>query len=313
MIQLFVGVLWVLPLWALGICTAPRMKASDWAQIVPVGVFSAGAHGGLILGLGAGAVSFAQILRACEPICLAVNEIIFLGSFQSWQVYASLIPIVGGVVACSLDGELFFSWLAFIACMIANQCAAMKAIFGKRVMKQNFAKSMGAANQYGVVHIVSWLTFLPIAIIVEGPTALDSYHKSIQKGTEEDYIMWNFALSGILFYLNNLVSFMVLAKVSAVTHSIANTVKRSVIIIAACIFFDLEMTSERKIGSAVAIIGVYLYPLAPTSSAPPSPPVSPRAPRSALCAGRSRISRNDAGEGDEGGDIPTFHHLVIRY
>ena len=274
MIQLFVGVLWVLLLWALGIRTAPRMNASNWAQVVPVGVFSAGAHGGAIFGLGAGAVSLAQILRSGEPIWLAVNEIIFLGDFQAWQVYALLIPIVGGVAYASA-GELSFSWLAVIACMIVNQCAAMKSIFGKGFMKQNFAKSMGAANQYGVVHIVSWLTFVPIALIFEGPTALASYHNSIEKGSEEDDIVWNIVWSGIMFYLYNEVSFMVLAKVSAVTHSIANIFKRVGIIVAACVFLGEKMFLESFIGSTVAIAGILLYSLTPTLSAPSPCPVSP--------------------------------------
>jgi len=263
MIQLFVGVLWVLPLWALGIRTAPKLTGSNWAQIVPVGIFSAGAHGGSVLGLGAGAVSFAQILKACEPIFSAVNEIIFLGDIQAWQVYATLIPIVGGVAYASA-GELSFSWLAVIACMIANQCAALKAVFGKGVMKQAWAKSLGAANQYGIINIASWLTLLPIALIVEGPKAQQSYNKALLKGSKEKDILWNVALSGIMFYLYNEVSFMALAKVSAVTHSVANTLKRVVIIVASCIFLGEKMTTESVVGSTIAITGTLLYSLAKT-------------------------------------------------
>jgi len=262
MLQLFIGVLWVLPLWALGIRQAPKMTSNNWAEIVPVGIFSAGAHAGSVLGLGAGAVSFAQILKACEPAFSAVNEVIFLGEVQAWQVYITLIPIIGGVALASL-GELSFSWLAVIACMIANQCAALKAVTGKGVMKQAWAKSMGAANQYGIVNIASWLTLLPIALFVEGPKAKASFDKyvAVAPNKKKD-ILFNTLASGFAFYLYNEVSFMALNKVSPVTHSVANTLKRVVIIVVSCIVFKTKMTTESIVGSTVAITGTLLYSLA---------------------------------------------------
>lgn len=62
----------------------------------------------------------------------------------------TLIPIIGGVAFASLK-ELSFSWLAVISAMLANQSAALKAVFGKSVMKQPWAKAMGPANQ--VTHL----------------------------------------------------------------------------------------------------------------------------------------------------------------
>jgi solute carrier family 35, member E1 len=44
-------------------------------------------------------------------------------------------------------------------------------------------------------------------------------------------------LSGFAFYLYNEVSFMALSKVSPVTHSVANTLKRIVIIVVSTIVF----------------------------------------------------------------------------
>ena len=214
-----------------------------------------------MLGLGAGAVSFAQILKACEPAFSAVNEVIFLGEIQAWQVYITLIPIIGGVALASL-GELSFSWLAVISCMIANQCAALKAVTGKGLMKKPFTKALGAANQYGVVNIASWLTLVPIAAILEGPGAQAAYNTALKKGAKEADILFHVFASGFAFYLYNEVSFMALAKVSPVTHSVANTLKRVVIIVVSCIVFNTKMTTEGVVGSTVAITGTLLYSLA---------------------------------------------------
>jgi len=261
--QLFVGVLWVVPLWLTGLRKFPAVTFENFVELFPVGVFAAGNHAGSVLGLGAGAVSFAQILKACEPVFSAANEVVFLGDVQAWQVYLTLIPIIGGVALASIK-ELSFSWLAVISCMIANQCAALKAVIGKGVMKKPWAKAMGPSNQYGIVNIASWIVLLPIALFLEGPKAVEKYNSYIQKGANKNDVLFNTFASGFAFYLYNEVSFMALNKVSPVTHSVANTLKRIVIIIASCIVLGDKMTFEGAIGSVVAVGGTLLYSLAKT-------------------------------------------------
>jgi len=176
------------------------MNADRWKALAPIGLWSAGAHGGSVVALGAGAVSFGQILKACEPAFSAVNEVILTGNVQAWQVYATLIPIIGGVAFASLK-ELSFSWLAVIAAMIANESAALKGVMGKAVMKEPWVKAMGAANQYGVVNILSTLFCVPLVAALEAPKWQDSWNTALRKGTSEKEIMTNIFLSGFTFYL----------------------------------------------------------------------------------------------------------------
>jgi solute carrier family 35 protein E1 len=182
--QLIVGALWVIPLWLLGLRKAPKMTLDNWKELAPIGLWSAGAHGGSVVALGAGAVSFGQILKACEPAFSAVNEVIITGHAQKWQVYATLIPIIGGVALASLS-ELSFSWLAVVSAMIANESAALKGVMGKNVMKQPWVKAMGAANQYGVVNILSVIFCIPLVLGLEGPNMAASWKNALAKGTTE--------------------------------------------------------------------------------------------------------------------------------
>eukprot|EP00281_Chroomonas_sp_CCMP1168_P021927 CAMPEP_0206228730 /NCGR_PEP_ID=MMETSP0047_2-20121206/9321_1 /ASSEMBLY_ACC=CAM_ASM_000192 /TAXON_ID=195065 /ORGANISM="Chroomonas mesostigmatica_cf, Strain CCMP1168" /LENGTH=362 /DNA_ID=CAMNT_0053651985 /DNA_START=107 /DNA_END=1195 /DNA_ORIENTATION=+ len=259
--QLIVGALWVIPLWLVGLRKKPEMTMDNWKEMAPIGLWAAGAHGGSVVALGAGAVSFGQILKACEPAFSAVNEVLLTGNVQAWQVYACLIPIIGGVAFASLK-ELSFSWLAVISAMIANQSAALKGVMGKTVMKQPWVKAMGAANQYGVVNILSVLWCIPVVLGMEGANWKASWDKAIARGTTDKDIMLNVFLSGFAFYLYNEVSFMALAKVSPVTHSVANTLKRVVIIVVSCIVFNTPMSTEGMVGSGIAITGTLLYSLA---------------------------------------------------
>ncbi|KAJ1476921.1 triose-phosphate transporter family-domain-containing protein [Baffinella frigidus] len=237
--QLLTGVVWVLPLWLLGLRKAPVMTAANWKAMAPIGLWSAGAHGGSVIALGAGAVSFGQILKACEPVFSAFTEVLLTGQVQAWQIYACLIPIIGGVGIASLK-ELSFSWLAVISAMIANQSAALK----------------------GVVNILSVLWTLPVCLALEMPNWQENWDKALRKGAKQDDVIKNSLLSGFAFYLYNEVSFLALAKVSPVTHSVANTLKRIVIIVVSTIVFGDKMTKEGMAGSAVAILGTLLYSLA---------------------------------------------------
>lgn len=71
--------------------------------------------------------------------------------------------------------------------------------------------------------------------------------------------------SGLNFYIYNEASFLALNKLSPVTHSVANTLKRVVIIVASCIVFKTQMTLLGGIGSGIAVLGTLLYSLAKKS------------------------------------------------
>jgi len=69
--QLVVGVVWSVFTW-MTFRKAPKISGGDWMKLAPIGLFAAAAHGGSVLAMGAGAVSFAQIVKACEPVYVAL-------------------------------------------------------------------------------------------------------------------------------------------------------------------------------------------------------------------------------------------------
>ena len=76
----------------------------------------------------------------------------------------------------------------------------------------------------------------------------------VQKmGTGSDVLKYS-AMSGLAFYLYNEASFQALERLSPVTHSVANTLKRVIIIIASCVVFNTPMSKEGMLGSAVAVM-----------------------------------------------------------
>merc|ERR1711957_121629 len=69
--------------------------------------------------------------------------------------------------------------------------------------------------------------------------------------------MW--AEDGLPVYLYNEVSTLALKKISGVTHSVANTAKRAIIIVGCAIAFGESMAPLKMIGCSVAIGGTFFY------------------------------------------------------
>lgn len=73
------------------------------------------------------------IFQATEPVWTVLLSAIFFREFLPWQIYASLVPIIGGVGLASLK-EVSFSWLSFIAGTGSAVTSASKAILSKKVL-----------------------------------------------------------------------------------------------------------------------------------------------------------------------------------
>lgn len=76
--QLFFGVLFLLPLWGLGIRPAPKLTFENWVELSPVGLWTALAHCFAVIAFGAGAVSFGQIIKSGEPVFAAATNALLL-------------------------------------------------------------------------------------------------------------------------------------------------------------------------------------------------------------------------------------------
>jgi solute carrier family 35 protein E1 len=75
------------------------------------------------------------------------------------------------------------------------------------------------------------------------------------------YVLYTF-LAALTYYSYNEAAFLCLDKVSTVSHTIANTLKRVFIILASVVVFGNRITPQGILGSALAIGGVFLYSLA---------------------------------------------------
>merc|ERR1719327_109882 len=75
-------------------------------------------------------------------------------------------------------------------------------------------------------------------------------------------LKYNLVMSGLTFYLYNEVSTLALKSLSGVSHSVANTAKRAVVIVGSAIAFGEDMGFMKTLGCSIAIGGTFLYAIA---------------------------------------------------
>merc|ERR1712085_57645 len=277
--QLVVGMVWSGGMWGTGMRKAPNLTSADIASCVPIGLMACLAHAGSVLAMGVGAVSFAQIVKACEPVFAAVIGILVPPmDIKPLLAYAMLIPIVGGVgIACIKEGKgVDINYTAFMWASIANLAAALKGKLGGSVtktLKGNKEKNMDSANVYAVMNIISFLFTVPMVVIAEASTLQAEWDKACDAHGAQAVIT-NIALSGLFFYIYNEFAFAFTAAVGAVTSSVLNTAKRVIIIVVSTIVFAEPMERNTVLGSAIAIGGTFGFSLAAKKKAAPKAKVA---------------------------------------
>jgi solute carrier family 35, member E1 len=265
-VQLLVGIVLSLVMWGTGFRKTPKLSAADIASCVPIGLFASLAHSGSVLASAVGAVSFAQIVKACEPVFAAVIGLLVPPmDVKPLLAYIMLIPIVGGVgLACIKEGKgVDINMEAFAFASMANAAAALKGKLGSSVtkaLKSDSSKNMDAANVYAVMNIISFFCTIPFVIVTELPTLSSEWDSAVAKhGLMK--LLQPIILSGFFFYFYNEVAFAFTAQVGAVTSSVLNTAKRVIIIIVSAIIFAEPMERNTVIGSTIAIAGTFAYSL----------------------------------------------------
>jgi solute carrier family 35 protein E1 len=261
-VQFGIGALYVLLVWAVGLRPVPTLTKEGKSAVSSVGLWHSFGQLASMISLGAGPVSFTHIVKALEPFFSAVVSGIYFGKWMQPQVYATLIPVVGGVGYACLK-ERSFSWLAFSAAMASNLAFALRAVLSKVALQSgtDVGSNLTPPNMFGLVTIAAFLMSIPLALVVEGMgfrgllnTALDSVENT-----------WHFAraviLSGLFHYLNNEVMYLALGSVHPVTLAVGNTMKRVIIMVASVMVFRNQISVQAGIGSGVGISGVLLYSL----------------------------------------------------
>lgn len=255
--QLAVGVAYSLFLWAAPDARPrPKITFADYKQTLSVGFSSAGAHAAAVIALSAGAISFAQTVKASEPVFAALVGSLFYGVSTSTARWLCLIPVIGGVILTSL-GELNFSWSALVAAAFACLFSAIKGNENKKLMSTpGISERLGSVgNQFAITMINALLFCLPVMVLTEG----HKFGAFLNLCQTTPALFYNVIFSGLWFYLYNELATMTIKKTGAIAQSVANTAKRVIVIFVVALAMGESIGTLKLLGCSIAIGGVFLY------------------------------------------------------
>jgi len=257
-IQLIVGSLYALFLWvAPEARKKPTITFGQFMQLAPLGFATAAAHAGAVFAMSAGAVSFGQIVKAAEPVFAAGIGYVFYNSTQSKAKLMCLVPIVGGIWIASVE-ELDFTIAALLAASTANVASAFRGGENKKAQADPALKAAigGSGNMYALSTLWATIMLVPLVFLSGEYEKFGDFKKLWDSDAT---LRWNTLLSGLTFYGYNEVSTLALQSISGVTHSVANTAKRAIIIVGCAIAFGESMAPTKMAGCSIAICGTFLY------------------------------------------------------
>ena len=131
------------------------------------------------------------------------------------------------------------------------------------------SENLTPANMFAVLTTLGFLFILPLSLMVEGPAKVAAaWASALTRGYTNAQLVQLLSVSGFLYYIYNEVAFLALSEVAPVTHAVANTVKRVVIILASVLVFRNPVSKLGAIGSALAIGGACVYSIAKSKCKP---------------------------------------------
>lgn len=254
-IQFAVGTVIVSLMWGLNLYKKPNVSGSQLAVILPLALVHTLGNVFTNMSLGKVAVSFTHTIKAMEPFFSVVLSAMFLGELPTFWVVASLVPIVGGVALASVT-EASFNWAGFWSAMASNLSNQSRNVLSKKVMVKS-EESLDNITLFSIITVMSFILLAPVALFMEGVKFTPTFLQSA--GLNVNQIYTRSFLAALCFHAYQQVSYMILQRVSPVTHSVGNCVKRVVVIVSSVLFFKTPVSPINTLGTGVALSGVFLY------------------------------------------------------
>ncbi|WOH05256.1 hypothetical protein DCAR_0624670 [Daucus carota subsp. sativus] len=254
-VQFAVGSVLVLFMWTTNLYKRPKITGAQLLAILPLAAVHTLGNLFTNMSLGKVSVSFTHTIKAMEPFFSVVLSAMFLGEVPSIWIISSLLPIVGGVGLASMT-EASFNWAGFWSAMASNLTNQSRNVLSKKFMVKK-EESLDNITLFSIITIMSFFLLAPVSIFMEGVKFTPSYLQSA--GLNVNQVYTRSFIAALCFHAYQQVSYMILQRVSPVTHSVGNCVKRVVVIVTSVLFFRTPVSPINSLGTGVALAGVFLY------------------------------------------------------
>lgn len=195
------------------------------------------------------AVSFTETVKSSAPLFTVLISRIMLNEKTGLAVNLSLIPVMGGLALCSAN-ELSFNLVGFIAALFTNVCDCLQNVFSKMLISVDDFKYTPAELQFytSMASIVVEIPALMIMMDFEGV-----------EQTMDGTLLFALFIDGLFFHFQSITAYVLMSYISPITHSVANTAKRALLIWLSVVVFGNAVTFLSGLGTGIVLVGVVLY------------------------------------------------------
>lgn len=228
-------------------------------------------------------VSFVETIKATAPAFTVLFAKLILKEHTPSPVVLTLIPVVAGLILCS-KSELRFDTIGFLAAVTNNCADCVQNVMSKRMLAHlrptqlQFYTSVAALvlqtpfvlRDVMALMRSSWWKgghhnldddeLLYIAMR-EGMTSNNNMDNTNQEEEQEE--MMSLAkllfIDAIFYHLQSVSAYCTMGCMSPVSQSVANTLKRALLVWASILYFHNPVTSSGIMGIVMVVSGVFLY------------------------------------------------------
>jgi solute carrier family 35 protein E1 len=208
-------------------------------------------------------VAFLHTIKATEPAFAAVLSYFILGSQPPARICAALAVLISGVALTSYK-EHTFGASSFAAGIGSNVVLQLRNVLSKRTMLTGAGSDasadtkLGLSNQFNLMTMGAFLLSVPVAIMLDQEcTAFCS--ASIMQRAYDVQLLSSVIICALSFHAYQQLSFSILERVTPLTHSVANCIKRVVVIVYALVATGTSVAPLQSLGLAVSLLGLVSY------------------------------------------------------
>eukprot|EP00093_Oithona_nana_P005380 05380.XXX_257317_258796_1 [CDS] Oithona nana genome sequencing. len=194
-------------------------------------------------------VSFTETVKSTAPAFTLLVSSFILKEKTSLMVKISILPVMGGLALCSAN-EAKFNFDGFIFAIATNLSECIQNVLSKRTLSLGTTKHNPGEMQYhsGMGSLFLQLPTLFIFSTDKGWADLSDPEMCI-----------TYLINGICFHFQTISAYALMEAISPVTHSVANTVKRALLIWISVIIFKNTITFYSGLGTMIVFVGVLMY------------------------------------------------------
>ncbi|CAI9764029.1 unnamed protein product [Fraxinus pennsylvanica] len=196
-------------------------------------------------------VSFMQTIKSFTPATTVILQWLVWRKHFDWRIWASLIPIVGGILLTSMT-ELSFNTFGFCAALFGCLATSTKTILAESLLHGYKFDSINTV--YRMAPFATMILAVP-AVLLEGSGVIEWLHTCPSLSNSLVIIFG----SGVLAFCLNFSIFYVIHSTTAVTFNVAGNLKVAVAVTCSWLIFRNPISDLNAIGCAITLVGCTFY------------------------------------------------------